>query len=138
VFGDRKSGGHLLKFAWTNIVRHQLVMGTASPDDPALTEYWTSRRRKTPPPINTASQRLLRVQHGRCPICGTTFLPDDHRPQTPREWEQWLAATRMTVTTIIIRATGKPDEHKPRLIHASCRDRGGPALLPAREPEGLA
>jgi hypothetical protein len=47
VVGDRSlvSGrgevAHLLKFSWTNIVRHQTVNGTASPDDPALTKYWT-------------------------------------------------------------------------------------------------
>ena len=33
-------------FAWTKIVRHKMVMGTASPDDPALDWYWASRRRK--------------------------------------------------------------------------------------------
>jgi RNA-directed DNA polymerase len=36
VFGDRISGAYLLKFSWTKIVRHQLVKGRASPDDPAL------------------------------------------------------------------------------------------------------
>ena len=36
VFGDRDSGAYLLKFAWTKIVRHTLVKGWASPDDPAL------------------------------------------------------------------------------------------------------
>jgi RNA-directed DNA polymerase len=40
VFGDRVSGAYLLKFAWTRIVRHQMVTGTASPDGPALTDYW--------------------------------------------------------------------------------------------------
>lgn len=40
VFGDRSivnaQGGvaHLVKLAWTNIVRHQMVKGTASPDGP--------------------------------------------------------------------------------------------------------
>ena len=38
VFGDRDSGRYLPKFAWTRIVRHQMVKGGASPDDPALTE----------------------------------------------------------------------------------------------------
>ena len=33
---------------------------------------------------------------------------------------------------------GRPDDHEPRLVHVRCRDRGGPALLPAYEPEGLA
>jgi RNA-directed DNA polymerase len=27
VFGDRDSGAFLIKFAWTGIVRHQLVKG---------------------------------------------------------------------------------------------------------------
>ena len=34
VFGDRKSGAYLVRFSWTRIVRHQLVPGRASPDDP--------------------------------------------------------------------------------------------------------
>ena len=38
VFGDRQSGAFLLKFSWTKIVRHVLVKGWASPDDPALTD----------------------------------------------------------------------------------------------------
>ncbi|MEV6341495.1 group II intron maturase-specific domain-containing protein [Nocardia vinacea] len=45
VFGDRDSGAYLLKFAWTRIVRHQMVAGTASPDDPALIDYWNTGRR---------------------------------------------------------------------------------------------
>jgi RNA-directed DNA polymerase len=39
VFGDRDSGAYLHRFAWTRIVRHQMVTGSASPDDPALTGY---------------------------------------------------------------------------------------------------
>lgn len=45
VFGDRHSGAYLLKFAWTRIVRHHMVQGAASPDDPALATYWAERRR---------------------------------------------------------------------------------------------
>lgn len=48
VFGDRDSGAYLLKFSWTKIIRHQLVKGKASPDDPALESYWAQRRRKGP------------------------------------------------------------------------------------------
>ena len=138
VFGDRKSGAYMHRFAWTNIVRHQMVKGAASPDDPALAEYWAERRRKTPLPIDNTSRWLLKAQDGRCPICRTALLPDDHRPQTPREWEQWLATTRKTITKVVNRADGTPDEHEPRLIHAHCRDGSGPALLPAYEPAGLA
>jgi RNA-directed DNA polymerase len=48
VFGNRAGADqrgsvpHLIKFAWTPIVRHQLVAGTAPPDDPGLTGYWAT------------------------------------------------------------------------------------------------
>jgi RNA-directed DNA polymerase len=143
VFGDRKSGAYMHRFAWTKIVRHQMVGGGASPDDPALADYWAWRRRKTSPPINNTSLWLLRAQDGRCPICGNALLAVDDQPQIPREWEQWLASTRNTIT-IVTQATSTPDEAEPRLIHANCRDRHHirydkrPALLPANQPTGLA
>ncbi len=46
VFGDRDTGAYLPKPAWTNITRHTLVKGGASPDDPDLAAYWARRRRK--------------------------------------------------------------------------------------------
>jgi RNA-directed DNA polymerase len=138
VFGDRVSGAYLHQFAWTNIVRHQMVMGAASPDDPALAEYWAERRRKAPPPIDKTSRWLLKAQDGRCPICRNALLPADHRPQTPSEWEHWLATTRKTIMKVVIREDGPPDEREPRLVHARCRDGSGPTLLPAYEPMGLA
>ncbi|MFF5278705.1 group II intron reverse transcriptase/maturase [Streptomyces sp. NPDC000133] len=49
VFGDRDSGRYLAKFSWTKIVRHHMVKGSASVDDPALTDYWAERRRKHRP-----------------------------------------------------------------------------------------
>ena len=49
VFGDRHSGAYLVKHAWTLIVRHQMVKGASSPDDPALAEYWADRRRRAAP-----------------------------------------------------------------------------------------
>ena len=49
MFGDRESGAYLLKFSWTQIVRHVMVKGWASPDDPALTDYWAKRRRRADP-----------------------------------------------------------------------------------------
>ena len=141
VFGDRDSGAYLHRFAWTNIVRHQMVRGTSSPDDPALTEYWAARRRRgIPRPIDTATLRLLQSQHGRCPGCGQLLLDADRPPQTPREWEQWLAATRKAITSnaIATPAGSTPDEGKLRLLHAHChrhnRKPESPALLPATEP----
>jgi RNA-directed DNA polymerase len=52
VFGDRDSGAYLLKFAWTKIIRHQLVKGAASPDDATLGTYWADRRRKRTAPAD--------------------------------------------------------------------------------------
>jgi RNA-directed DNA polymerase len=66
-----------------------MVTKGASPDDPALTEYWTARRRRAaPPPLDNLSLRLLKVQGGTCPVCGELLLYADHPPQSPREWEQ--------------------------------------------------
>jgi RNA-directed DNA polymerase len=146
VFGDRDSGAYLLRFAWTNIVRHQMVRGTSSPDDPALASYWADRRRRgIPRPMDIASLRLLEAQNGACPLCGELLLDADRPPQTPREWEQWLTVTRKAVTrnAITVQPGGTPDEAKLRLLHAHChrrhaRDSNRPALLPASEPAGLA
>ena len=84
VFGDRDSGAYLLKFAWTKITRHTLVKGWASPDDPALTDYWAARRRRGRPPLDRARLRLLLKQRGRCPLCGELLLHADARAATPR------------------------------------------------------
>jgi RNA-directed DNA polymerase len=126
VFGDRDSGAYLHKFAWTNIVRHQMVTGAASPDDPALTDYWTARRRRTSRlPVDHTSQRLLDEQHGRCTICGELLLHADHPPQTPRDWEQWLGGTRKALArnAITLRDSGTPDEPQLRLVHTHCHRR---------------
>jgi RNA-directed DNA polymerase len=145
VFGDRDSGAYLTKFAWTRIYRHQLVKGTASPDDPALAEYWAERRRKAPLlPIGNDTLRLYQTQRGRCPLCHSALLPDEDLPQSPREWERWQATTRKTIVTIALREDGTSEVTKPRLAHHRCQQRHhaadgtGPALLSAREHQGLA
>jgi RNA-directed DNA polymerase len=123
VFGDRDSGAYLTRFAWTKIVRHPMVRGTSSPDDPALAEYRAARRRRgIPRPIDAATLRLLQSQHGRCPCCGQLLLDADRPPQTPREWEQWLAAIRKAITknAIATPAGSNPDEGRLRLLHAHC------------------
>lgn len=126
VFGDRDSGAYLHKFAWTNIVRHQMVTGAASPDDPALTDYWTARRRRTTRlPVDYTSQRLLDEQHGRCPICDELLLHADHPPQTPHDWERWLGGTRKALerNAITLRDNGTPNEPQLRLLHTHCHRR---------------
>jgi Retron-type reverse transcriptase len=139
VFGDRDSGAYLTKFAWTKIVRHQLVKGSSSTDDPTLTEYWATRRRKgPPPPMGKVTLRLLRAQDGRCAICRALLLHADRQPQHPHEWEQWLATTRKAIVKqyIVVREDGTADASKPRLLHTHCQRRHiarqqGPALLTA-------
>lgn len=146
IFGSQESGFYLRKFAWTPIVRHRMVAGTASPDDPSLTDYWARRRRRNPPPVGTTTLRLLRAQHGRCPLCWELLLHAEHEPQSPCEWEQWLTATRKGLRkhAVIAWGAGTPDERTAtRLIHRHCLRRtidgdGQPALLPARTPSGLA
>ncbi|MEV2225370.1 group II intron maturase-specific domain-containing protein [Nocardia vinacea] len=125
VFGDRDSGAYLLKFAWTRIVRHPMVAGTASIDDPALTDYWKIRRRKgIRLPIDSTRLRLLQAQQGRCPRCGNLLLHADHPPQTPAEWEQWLAATRKAITNNAITLRDRtPGQSELRLIHTRCHPR---------------
>jgi RNA-directed DNA polymerase len=144
VFGDRESGAYLSKFSWTKIVRHQLVPGTASVDDPALAEYWAARRRRNKAPLDRTSLRLLQAQHGRCPVCKELLLHADHEPQSPEQWEQWLKVTRRAIRKHAIVAdtgSGTPGGTVAfRLLHAHCHRRRtaesdkGPALLTAREP----
>jgi RNA-directed DNA polymerase len=141
VFGDRDNGAILLKFSWTKIIRHDLVKGRASPDDPALAGYWASRQRRTwsQPAADPASQRLLREQRGRCAACGGFLLHAYHQPASPREWEQWLKTVTKAIRSQLITTApaGPPEITRPRLIHTSCRKRyttGSPAPLPARTP----
>lgn len=124
VFGDRDSGAHLPKFAWTKIVRHYMVPGTASPDDPGLAEYWAKRRRRSRPPLDNATLRLLKAQDGRCPLCGGYLLDADREPQSPQEWEQWLTGTRKAMARQSLVASGRPGAPADiRLVHDACQRR---------------
>jgi RNA-directed DNA polymerase len=136
VFGDRNSGAFMHRFSWTSIVRHALVRPGASPDDPALADYWAGRRRKRPLPINHTALRLHRTQDGRCAICKAMLAPVEDLPQTPHHWEVWLATTRKTID--VTWDHGNPDKAEPRLVHLRCHRGNDPALQPAHPPTGLA
>ncbi len=121
VFGDRHSGGYLPKFAWTKIVRHCMVPGTASRDDPGLAAYWANRRRRHKPPLDNGTLRLIQAQQGRCPLCADYLLHADREPASPREWEQWLTTTRKAITRHNLAACGPGNEPGGiRLVHVSC------------------
>ncbi|MCX4869374.1 group II intron reverse transcriptase/maturase [Streptomyces sp. NBC_00825] len=125
VFGDRNSGAFLPKFAWTSIVRHQLVKGGASPDDPALTEYWRNRRRKkAPPPMDKMSLVLAVRQQGLCPLCKQALIVGaEYEPDSPREWINWFAASKKMLHKhhFVYRRDGGTDERNNlRLVHSEC------------------
>jgi RNA-directed DNA polymerase len=148
VFGDRDSGGYLIKFSWTAIERHVPVKGAASPDDPALGAYWAERRKKVKPPLDRYTLRLLTRQEGLCPLCGDYLLTAGQPPQSPEQWERWwLQVTRKAIAASYLRHHGRPGharDDQTRLVHASCqrglhaRQRTKPAALHPATPSRLA
>jgi RNA-directed DNA polymerase len=140
VFGDRKTGAYLHKYSWTPIVRHAPVAGRASPDDPALAQYWASRRqrqRRQAPPLAPSAERAMRAQRGRCPLCGELLLHADQPPDSPSQWETWFRATRTAITRQVITvqtADGQTGDHHPRLMHTDCHRRHPDAAAARTEP----
>jgi RNA-directed DNA polymerase len=127
VFGDRDSGGHLVKFAWTSISQHVMVKGAASPDDPALADYWAGRRRRSKPPLDNYTLGLLARKDGHCPLCGDPLLTTEQPPQSPQQWERWwLQVTRKAIAASYLahyRRPGPAGHGTTSLVHAS-RHRG--------------
>jgi RNA-directed DNA polymerase len=125
VFGDAASGIYLAKPSWTGIVRHTMVKGAASPDDPALAEYWANRRRRLKPPLDSYTLRLLTKQDGRCPLCEGPILTADQPPNSPHEWERWWQhIARRAINADYLTHHGRPnspDGDQTRLVHAACQ-----------------
>ncbi|MFJ2862581.1 group II intron reverse transcriptase/maturase [Kitasatospora sp. NPDC087314] len=147
VLGDHESGAYLPKFSWTKIVRHEIVFGTASPDDPSLTAYWHKRRRrKVPPPMDKTSLALAAAQKGRCPLCKQALIAGaEYEPDSPREWIEWFAASKKMLNKhhfVYRRHGGSDDRSNLRLVHADChrqhhagdgsRTDGDPPAKPSR------
>jgi RNA-directed DNA polymerase len=124
VFGDPQTGAYLPKPAWTEIERHTLVQGRASPDDPDLAEYWAKRRRKVKPPLDSYTVRLLTRQVGRCTLCGDNLLDLDQPPQSPQGWErwfQWVTKKAIEVDYLAHDSTpSAPRDRRTHLVHAAC------------------
>jgi RNA-directed DNA polymerase len=131
VFGDRDTGAYLPKPAWTEIVRHTLVKGRASPDDPDLAEYWAQRRRKVTPALDAYTVRLLSKQDGRCTLCGENLLIPDQPPQSPEGWEWWfLWVTKKAIKVDYLihhTAPNTPRGDRTHLVHATCSRTSKPA-----------
>ena len=77
VFGDKQTGGHLLKLSWFPLERHVLVKATASPDDPRLADYWTKRQAAKARDLTPSKQKLAKRQQGRCRQCGEALFNDE-------------------------------------------------------------
>ncbi|WP_413797801.1 group II intron reverse transcriptase/maturase [Streptomyces iranensis] len=129
IFGDRDTGARLHRFSETKIVRHVIVKGRASKDDPTLTTYWADRRRSRPHPQADGKNRVLLAvrQKGLCPRCGHDLVAgESYEPQSAHEWVRWFtASTRGThVHHVVHRSQGGSDEKKNlELIHAECHRR---------------
>jgi RNA-directed DNA polymerase len=133
VFGNRDTGAYLPKPSWTSIVRHTLVKGGASPDDPALAAYWAQRRQKVKPPLDSGIIHLLSRQDGRCSLCGENLLTPDQPPQSPQGWEHWfLQVTKKAIEAdyLLCRDTpGAARGKRTHLIHATCHRSKHPPRL---------
>ena len=98
-----------------------MVPGAASVDDPTPAEYWADRRHRKPPPLDGFSLHLLRMQHGRCPLCGGLLLYADREPESPFEWEEWFTATR--------RALGRSTRQRDGRADAACQKQTASTLV---------
>ena len=74
VFGDKDENSYLLKFSWVSIVRHYMVKGKASPDDPDLKEYWQRRAKSKTRDLTPGKKRFVRRQGLKCSVCGEFLL----------------------------------------------------------------
>ena len=133
VFGDKDTGAYLPRLAWTDIVRHTLVKGGASPDDPALAGYWAQRRQKVKPPLDSYTVRLLSRQDGRCSLCGENLLTPDQIPQSPQGWEHWfLRVTKKAIEADYLVHHDTPSaarSNRTHLVHATCHRTRHPSRL---------
>jgi RNA-directed DNA polymerase len=88
VFGDKKTGNHILKFSWFNIERHCLVIGTNSPDDPTLREYWLERASKKAKDLIPSYQKVAKNQQFVCQRCGESLFNGEETHSSPNPRSQ--------------------------------------------------
>lgn len=136
IFGDRGSGAYLTKLAWTRIIRHQMVDGSASPDDPDRSAYWAERRKRRKAPLDRWGLIQLERQHGRCPLCGL-LLHADREPQSPDEWEQWIKVIRSAIRRQAVTAGQRPARPDgpgaSSLLHTHCARKTARSSQPRRD-----
>ena len=70
IFGDPKTGQHLVLMQWIPIERHILVKHGFSPDNPSQQKYWIKREKRKLQLLPTLRHRkLAKTQEGKCPVC---------------------------------------------------------------------
>jgi RNA-directed DNA polymerase len=127
VFGNRLDGTYLPKFAWTKIVRHDLVSGRSSKDDPALAEYWARRSRKSVP--ETAGRQVMVLayrQRGMCPLCRQALIQGaEYEPESAREWVIWFEYSMKARRSRFAQwsAVGPNAQSRHFLVHSECQRR---------------
>jgi RNA-directed DNA polymerase len=105
VFGDKTTGRYLLKFAWFPIERHQLVKGSASPDDARLRAYWAYRRKAQASSLPSQARRIARRQGYACAHCR----------------EELFNGEELHLDHIVPRAQGETNrDENLRLVHLYC------------------
>lgn len=124
VFGDKQSGHYLTKFAWTSIVRHEMVKDATSPDDASKTSYWRARRaRRKMPPMDKLSLSLAKRQKNVCSFCSKALIDVENEPQSPEDWTNWFNTNKKMLHKhhLVYRRHNGSDEKKNLvLIHAEC------------------
>ncbi|MER7795697.1 group II intron reverse transcriptase/maturase [Streptomyces sp. NPDC097640] len=125
VFGNPDNTSYLVKFAWTKIVRHDMVKGAVSADDPALADYWAKRRHKTvPTTLDKRTYTMAYLQRGICPLCRQDLIVGaEYQPDNPREWIEWFTASkkRLDKHHLVYRSLGGSDARSNlRLVHSEC------------------
>lgn len=120
--GRSSRTAYLVKFSWTDIVDTTSVKcGRASPDDPALTEYWTRRRQRLKSPLDGNTLRLLTKQAGRCPLRRDELLSPEQPPHSRGIWERWwLHVTRRAIVADYLSPTTGDPAHRMMTTPASC------------------
>jgi RNA-directed DNA polymerase len=124
VFGvkSKPQSRFLLKFRWFKIVRHVLVKGTASPDDPSLREYWWERRKVNIRNISDSDIKLAEAQDWLCPVCGMNLINGEELHRHHKE----------------PKCNGGSDSYKNReLIHLYCHQQRHAKLRRATDEQNV-
>ena len=107
-FGNAETGQYLFTLTDLRIERHILIRHDASPDNPALREYWKKReKRKTELLTSAKHMKLADLQDGVCSVCLESLYGDE----------------KLEIHHCIPRAEGGKDRLvNLRLVHRICHE----------------